>query len=176
VNIAKKILLGYGLLLIPFFIYLVYALSSLDQMDRINAAITRVNQPLYELTGGLAENLLWQEFYSQRLLILKNYESFELLQMRFGDFDNLMKEIASIKSPFSSVQEFYTKCTAFRVLLSESYGSLDAALAVSEQKRDLIGEKREELIELIKHLGTEIRRDQNSKIELSEAIGTPFIL
>jgi CHASE3 domain sensor protein len=52
-NIAKKILLGYGLLLILFFIYLVYALSSLDQMDRINAAITRVNQPLYELTGGL---------------------------------------------------------------------------------------------------------------------------
>ncbi len=52
-NIAKKILLGYGLLLILFFIYLVYALSSLDQMYRINAAIMRVNQPLYELTGGL---------------------------------------------------------------------------------------------------------------------------
>ena len=171
-NISKKILLGYGLLLIIFFIYLVYALSSLDQMDRINAAITRFNQPLYELTGGLAENLLGQEFYSQRLLILKNRESFELLQMRFGDFDNLLKEIASIKSPFASVQEFYAKCTAFRILLSENYGSLDAALAVSEQKRDLVGEKRDELIDLIKHLGAEIRQDQNSKIELSEAIGT----
>jgi diguanylate cyclase (GGDEF)-like protein len=171
-NIAKKILLGYGLLLILFFIYLVYALSSLDQMDRINAAITRVNQPLYELTGGLAENLLGQEFYSQRLLILKNHESFELLQMRFGDFDNLLKEIDSIKSPFASVQEFYAKCTDFRILLFENYGSLDAALAVSEQKRDLVGEKREELIDLIKRLGAEIRQDQNSKIELSEAIGT----
>jgi len=171
-NIAKKILLGYGLLLILVFIHLVYSLSSLDQMDSINAAITRVNQPLYELTGGLAENLMGQEFYSQRLLILKNHESFELLQMKFGDFDNLLKEIGSIKSPFASVRELYAKCAAFRIVLSENYGSLNEALALSKQERDLVGKKREELIDVVKQLGVEVRRDQNSKIELSEAIGT----
>jgi GGDEF domain-containing protein len=43
---------------------------------------------------------------------------------------------------------------------------------LSRQKIDLVGEKREELIEHVKYLGTEIRRDQNSRIELSEEIGT----
>jgi diguanylate cyclase (GGDEF)-like protein len=171
-NIAKKILLGYGFLLILVFIHLVYALSSLDQMHSINAAITRVNQPLHELTGELAENLLEQEFYSQRLVILKNHKSFELLQMKFGNFDNLLKEIGSIYSPFASVRELSAKCAAFRILLSENYGSLNTALALSRQTIDLVDKKREELIDHAKHLGAEIRRDQNSKIELSEAIGT----
>jgi len=171
-NIAKKILLGYGFLLVLVFVHLVYALSSLDQMHNINATITKVNQPLHELAGDLAENLLEQEFYSQRLVILKNEESFELLQMKFGDFDNLLKQIGSINSTIGSVRELSEKCAAFRVLLYEHYDSLNAALALSRQKIDLVGEKREELIEHAKYLGIEIRRDQNSRIELGEEIGT----
>jgi GGDEF domain-containing protein len=171
-NIAKKILLGYGFLLVLVFIHLVYALSSLDKMANINATITKVNQPLHELAGELAENLLEQEFYSQRLVILKNEESFELLQMKFGDFDNLLKQIGSINSTIGSVRELSEKCAAFRVLLYEHYDSLNAALALSRQKIDLVGEKREELIEHAKYLGIEIRRDQNSRIELGEEIGT----
>ena len=171
-NIAKKILLGYGLLLLLVFIHLVYSLSSLDQMDAINAAITKVNNPLHELAGRLTENLLDQEFYSQRLIILKSRESFDLLQMQFVEYDNLLREFGSINSPFASAREISAKGMALRSLLSDNYGEQPPALALSEQKRVLIDKDREELIVLVRQLGAEVHRDLNRKMELSEAVGT----
>jgi diguanylate cyclase (GGDEF)-like protein len=171
-NIAKKILLGYGLLLVLVAIHLVYSLSSLDQMDSINTAIAKVNNPLHEVGGRLVDNLLDQEFYSRRIVILKSRESFDLLQMQFVEYDSLLKEFVSINSSFASTREISAKGTALRALLAENYGELMPALALTEQKRELIDKDREELIVLLRQLGKEVYTDQNRKMELSKTIGT----
>jgi hypothetical protein len=49
-TIAKKIILKYGALLAMVFMHLIDSLSCLDQMDRINEAITKVTNPIIEGT------------------------------------------------------------------------------------------------------------------------------
>jgi GGDEF domain-containing protein len=170
-NIAKKIMLGYGALLVVVFMHLIYSLSSLEQMDRINEAITRVNNPIIEGADRLAETLLGQDLYAHRLAILKDKDSFELLQFKIKDFDQLVDEIGSINSPFAAVKELVAKGTAFRAVLDRSYGSMESALALSPEQKHSIEKELEEVIDVSRRVSFEVRHDQNVKSELSSKIG-----
>ena len=131
-NIAKKIMLGYGALLVVVFVHLTYSLSSLDQMDQINEAITKVNSPIIEVADRLADNLLSQDLYAHRLAILKDRDSFKLLQLKMKDFVQLTKEIGAVNSPFASVQELVAKgaglpCSSGQVLWVYEVGTCSFA-------------------------------------------------
>ena len=120
-NIAKKIMLGYGALLVVIFIHLTYSLSSLDQMAQVNEAITKVDNPIIEVADRLADNMISQDLYAHRLAILKDRNSFELLQLKIKGFDQLVDEIRAINSPFGAVNELAGKVAAFRSVLDTSY-------------------------------------------------------
>ena len=170
-NISKKIMLGYGALLIVVFVHLTYSLSSLDKMDQINEAITKVNSPIIEAADRLADNLLSQDLYAHRLAILKDRDSFELLQLKMKDFVQLTKELRAVNSPFASVQELLARGNAFRVIQDGSYGSMKSALALSPEQKNYIEKELEEVIYLSRRASFEVRHDQNLKAGLSATIG-----
>ena len=73
-NIGKKLLLGflsYGGLTLGIALF---ALSSLDQLNVVNYSITQRDIPLMEITDKMVENLLAQELYASRSMILKSPE------------------------------------------------------------------------------------------------------
>jgi len=170
-NIAKKIMLGYGALLFVVFIHLTYSLSSFDQMDQINEAITKVNNPIIEVADRLADNLLSQDLYAHRLAILKDRDSFKLLQLKIKDFDQLVAEIGAINSPFAAAKELAAKGAAFRSVLERSYGSRKSALALLPAQKNSIEKDLEEVIDLARRVSFEVRHDQSVKSELSSKIG-----
>ena len=170
-NIIKKILLGYGALLVVVFLHLMYSLSSLDQMDQINEAITKVDNPIIEASDRLADNLISQDLYAHRLAILKDRNSFELLQLKMKDFAQVIKEIGAVNSPFSSVQELVKRGAAFRVMQETSYGSMASALVLSPEQKNYIEKELEEVIDLSRRVSLEVRHDQNLKAGLSVTIG-----
>jgi diguanylate cyclase (GGDEF)-like protein len=170
-NIARKILLGYCVVLIPLIAVAVYALSSLDQMIRINETIVKVNHPVIESTEKITQNLLGQEFYSRRLSILKDNESLELLQTRFSEFGRLLKDITSAGGSYASVRELSVAGSVFLALVSGSYHSMDTALALSGEERMLITRKRQEVMNIVKMVNAEVHQNLNLKYELSSAIG-----
>ena len=171
-NIAKKIMLGYGALLFVVFIHLTYSLPSLDQMNQINEAVTRkVNNPIIEAADRLADNLLNQDLYAHRLAILKDRDSFKLLQLKIKDFDQLVAEIGAINSPFAAAQELAAKGAAFRSVLERSYGSRKSALALLPAQKNSIAKDLEEVIALARRVSFEVRHDQSVKSELSSKIG-----
>ena len=170
-NIVKKIMLGYGALLVVVFIHLTYSLSSLDQMDQINEAITKVNSPIIEAADRLADNLLSQDLYAHRLAILKDRDSFKLLQLKMKDFAQLIKEIGGANSPLSSVHELVAKGAAFREMQEKTYGSMESALALSPKQKDSIEKELEHVIDLSRRVSFEVRSDQSVKAALSATIG-----
>ncbi len=164
-------MLGYGLLLILVFVHLLYSLSSLDEMERINEAVAKVDNPLHELARQFIDNLLGQEFYGERVLILKDTDSFDLLQKRNADFDRLLGQIESFGGMFASIRNLSAKGDEFRVLVAKEYGSMESALALTTEEREAIIEKRKELISITEAIRSEVQADQNRKIELSSEIG-----
>jgi diguanylate cyclase (GGDEF)-like protein len=170
-NIAKKIMLGYGALLVVILVHLTYSFSSLDQMDQINEAITKVNNPIIEVADRLADNLISQDLYAHRLAILKDRNSFELLQLKIKGFAPLVGEIGAINSPFTAVKELAEKVAAFRSVLDTSYGSMASALALSPKEKNSIEKEVEEVIHLSRQVSFEVRHDQSLKAGLSTTIG-----
>jgi diguanylate cyclase (GGDEF)-like protein len=170
-NIAKKIMLGYGALLVVILVHLTYSFSSLDQMDQINEAITKVNNPIIEVADRLADNLISQDLYAHRLAILKDRNSFELLQLKIKGFAPLVGEIGAINSPFTAVKELAEKVAAFRSVLDTSYGSMASALALSPKQKNSIEKEVEEVIHLSRQVSFEVRHDQSLKAGLSTTIG-----
>lgn len=170
-NIAKKIMLGYGVLLFVVFVHLLYSLSSLDQMDRINEAITQVNNPIVEGADRVAENLIGQDLYARRLAILKDRDSFELLQLKLKEYDHLMEELGRIDNPFAAAKELSAKGAEFRELMVRSYGSMESARMLSPAQKKNIAGMLQELIDISRRASTEARHDQNLKAEMSSMIG-----
>jgi diguanylate cyclase (GGDEF)-like protein len=170
-TIAKKIFFGYGLLLILIFFHLLYSLTSFDEMKGINDAVAKVDNPLHELARQFIDNQLGQEFYSERILILKDKDSFDLLEKRNRDFDSLLKKIEAFSGTFASVRDLSAKGADFRLLISKNYGSMESALALTREQRELISEKRRELINIAETIRAEAQDDQNRRIELSSEIG-----
>lgn len=164
-------MLGYGALLVVIFVHLTYSFSSLDQMDQINEAITKVNNPIIEVADRLADNLISQDLYAHRLAILKDRNSFELLQLKIKGFAPLVDEIGAINSPFAAVKELAEKVAAFRSVLDTSYGSMASALALSPKQKNSIEKQVEEVIHLSRQVSFEVRHDQSLKAGLSTTIG-----
>ena len=164
-------MLGYGALLVVIFVHLTYSFSSLDQMDQINEAITKVNNPIIEVADRLADNLISQDLYAHRLAILKDRNSFELLQLKIKGFAPLVDEIGAINSPFAAVKELAEKVAAFRSVLDTSYGSMASALALSPKEKNSIEKEVEEVIHLSRQVSFEVRHDQSLKAGLSTTIG-----
>jgi len=170
-NITKKIMLGYGALLLILFMHLLYSLSSLEEMDRINESITKVNAPMIEGAERLADNLLGQDRYTRRLGILKDRDSFKLVQLKIEEFDQLIEQIRSIESPLAPVKELVARGVAFREELAELYGSMATADVLSNEQKKGFEESLQEVVDLSKLVAIQARRDQNLKTGLSAKIG-----
>jgi diguanylate cyclase (GGDEF)-like protein len=170
-NIAKKIMLGYGALLLVVFMHLIHSLSSLEEMNRINGSITKVNAPTIESAERLAENLLGQDLYARKLGILKDSASFKLLQLKITEFDQLIEQIRSFNSPLASVKELAEKGAAFRDKIAESYGSMESAFALSKEQKKEFEKRLQEVVDLSSRVAVQVRLDQNVKTDLSTNIG-----
>jgi len=170
-NIAKKIMLGYGVLLTVVFVHIMYSLSILDQMGRINEAVSKVNNPIIEKADQLSENLFGQELYASRLSILKDKDSFELLHLKIVEFGDLINEIGSVNNPPESLKGLVSKCTALQQELQSLYGSRETAKALTDSQKRSIVERQRELIEVARSVSNNVRFDQKAKAELSVEIG-----
>lgn len=171
-TIAKRIMLGYGVLLIVVFFHLLYSLSSLKEMGRINHVIMKLNTPTIDTAERLVDNLLGQELYARRLGILKDRESFTLLQQKIAEFDQLIREIASIGNPFVLITELVTGAKTYRkALASGAYGSFVSAQRMSGNLDEDLAKQLQGLVDLCSTIAIQVRIDQNAKSRTSETIG-----
>ena len=76
-NIAKKLMLGYSVLLLLLVGISVIALYNLNRLNEINSSIQETDLPIVNISGKMIDVILAQEFYVQRYLILKSPDVFK---------------------------------------------------------------------------------------------------
>ncbi|MCE5195463.1 MAG: diguanylate cyclase [Nitrospiraceae bacterium] len=172
-GIGKKLLLGYLMLIILILIISVYTLSNLERLNSINNEVVKVDVPLVEATDAMVDNLLSQELYAKRHVILKSPEILALFWEKSREFDDLIDKIGALqKLKDVSVDRLTQLHTEYKNLFIKGikYQS-KPPYAFSVQYDEEIKVKQEQLISLITSIGFKARQDQTEKTMISTAIG-----
>ena len=172
-TIAKKLILGflsYGILtlLIAFI-----ALSSLQRLNKINNRIIGRDVPLVEITDKMIEALLAQELYGRRFFILRSPEMEALFWKRSEEFKKLLQQMGDLSEvsdlPLNRLSTLHDEYNHFfKTGLEKKKDFSSRAFQDHDQQ---IKQRREELIQLVKKISYDARKDQNEKSLKTLSIG-----
>ncbi len=173
-SIEKKLLLGYLPLAILIIIVALYALATLERLNRINSNIIERDVPLADTAEKMNDSLLAQEFYGRRYAILKSPEMLQLFWKRSEEFRALTQQAASIEGTDSSVTEkilsLHDRYNDIFVRGFEFLG--DPSSSGPAGKYDAgIRKMQSEIVELIKKMIVEARKDQTLRSTMSAEVG-----
>ncbi len=86
-SIARKMLLGYMLLVVLTVTVVVYALTGLQRLHGLNNGVIRVDVPVQEATDAMLDAILAQDTYEKRCLVLVRTDVPGLFWKRGKEFD-----------------------------------------------------------------------------------------
>lgn len=171
-SIGRKLLLGFLSYGVVTLLIALFALSSLDQLNAINYSITQRDIPLVELTDRIMENLLAQELFAGRSVILKSPDLGALFWKRNEEFEKLILQFYTLPQPetlpiaqLTALHEEYTQF--FKQELNRR-GSRSLPAGESEKR---IKGKQEEIIQLLKKISLAAKQDQIKKNQMISEIG-----
>jgi GGDEF domain-containing protein len=171
-SIGRKLLLSflaYGLLT---FLIALFALSSLDQLNAINFSITQKDIPAVELTDRMLENLLAQELFASRSVILKSPDLVALFWKRNEEFEELILQLRTLPQPetlpVDQLTALHEEYTQFFKQEFDRRGGRPLPAGQSERR---IKEKQEEIIKLLKKISSAAKQDQVKKNQMISEIG-----
>ena len=172
-RIARKLMLGYSVLLVLLVGISVYALFNLNRLNEINSSISNTVLPVINTSEKMIDVVLAQEFYAQQYLILKTSDKLKQFQNKEKEFKRLIKEIRDLPGhrayPVNRIVNLHTE---YHYILSEALGWIedpDSPIAKAFEKN--IKTQQEKIIAVIKHMKANAIRDQNKKTGLTATIG-----
>ena len=172
-TIAKKLLLGflsYGILtlLIAFI-----ALSSLQRLNEINNRIIGRDVPLVKFADKMIEALLAQELYGRRFFILRSSEMEALFWKRSEEFKKLLQQMGNLPEvsdlPLDRLSTLHEEYNQF--FKTELEKQRDLSPRAFQDRDQQIKQRREELMQLVKGISYDARKDQNEKSLKTLSVG-----
>jgi len=172
-NIAKKLLLGYLPLPILIIVISVFALTSLNRINKINNSILKTDVPLIDIADKMIDTLFAQELYGRRYAILKGPELLGFFWKKSEEFNHLAEQISILlggkEIPIAKLTALHAE---YNHLFMEGVEYLgDPASSRSKGYDGKIKKKQEELVELIKKISSDAKHDQGSKALMTSDIG-----
>jgi GGDEF domain-containing protein len=172
-KIARKLMLGYSVLLILLIGISVYALFNLNRLNEINNSILASDLPVINTSEKMIQVILDQELYAQRYLILKTPDILKQFRYSEKEFKQLTEHIRSLPNhkqyPIDQIVNLHTE---YNYILSESLGWIeDPASPIGKAFEKNVKTQQEKIIGVIKGMAANALRDQNEKTGLTATIG-----
>ena len=96
ISISRKLMLGYGVLLVLLIIISAYSLFNLNWLNAINNSILHSDLPVINATDKMIDIILEQEFYAQRYRILHKKENLARFWKRDEEFKQITEQMANL--------------------------------------------------------------------------------
>jgi len=172
-KIARKLMLGYSVLLILLVGISVYALYNLNRLNEINSSIVTSDLPVINTSEKMIDVILDQERHAQRYLILKTPDQLKSFWDKQKEFKQLTEHIRSLPNnqayPIDQIVSLHTE---YNYILSESLGWIeDPASPIAKAFEKNVKTQQEKIISVIKGMKYNALRDQNEKTGLTATIG-----
>jgi GGDEF domain-containing protein/CHASE3 domain sensor protein len=173
IRIARKLMLGYSVLLVLLVGISVYALVNLNRINEINSSVLNTDLTVINTSEKMINVVLAQEFYAQQYLILKTPDKLKQFQDKEKEFKRLIKEIRDLPGHWGlHINRIVNLHTEYHYILSEALGWIDdpdSPIAKAFEKN--IKTQQEKIIAVIKRMKANALRDQNEKTGLTATIG-----
>jgi GGDEF domain-containing protein/CHASE3 domain sensor protein len=172
-KIARKLMLGYSVLLILLVGISVYALFNLNRLNEINNSIVTSDLPVINTSEKMIDVILDQERHAQRYLILKTPDVLKSFWDKQKEFKQLTEHIRALPNhkayPIDQIVSLHTE---YNYILSESLGWIeDPASPIAKAFEKNVKTQQEKIIAVIKGMKENALRDQNEKTGLTATIG-----
>ena len=173
-NIGQKMLLAYLPLAVLLALVSIFALSGLLRINSINNSILTHDIPLAQATDRLLDNLLSQELYGKRHLILDSQEMLKLFWGRSKEFEAQIAEIEELATDereriellsalHKEHDEFFVK--RFELLKKPSRSQ-------AKKYDEEIKERQVGITETLKELSAGALAEQKAKTTKASSLGT----
>ena len=172
-NIARKLMLGFSVLLVLLVGISVYALYNLNRLNEINSGILNADLPIIKTSEEMIDVILAQESYAQRYVILKTPDMLRMFWEKEVEFNQLVDDIRTLPGENDySINRIVS-------LHSDYHHALSKALSViTEQSSDAVVEfdesikgSQDKIITFIKNMADTALSNQNKKTGLTATIG-----
>jgi GGDEF domain-containing protein len=171
-SIGKKLLLGFLSYGVITLLIALFALSSLDQLNMINYSIIQRDIPLMEFCDKMVENLLAQELYAGRSIILQSAEVTSLFWKRNEEFKRLILQLKTLPQPESVPIDSLTALhEEYSWFLKEGFKALASSAPKAKGFELQAKEKHEALIQLVRKISWAAKHDQMEKNQKIAEIG-----
>jgi len=172
-NIVRKLMLGYSVLLLLLVGISVFALFNLNQINKINSSILETDLPITNISGQMVDVILAQELYVQRYLILKSPDVLKEFWNKEKEFQHLTEKLRALPGhkdyPIDRISGLQTE---YKYILSGAIGWIeDPDSPISKAFEKNIKTQQEKIIAVIKKMQTRAKREQNEKTALMTTIG-----
>lgn len=171
-NIATKVMLGYGFLSLLLIVVSVFALSNLKRLNSINESIIKTDVPLIDASDKMIDNLLAQELYGRRYAILKSSDMLVLFWNRSEEFDQIAEQIPHLPGqsnfPLDKLTALHNE---YNSAFLKSVQSARKSSFISDAQSASLKKKEEELIGFIKKISADAHQNQKAKAMMTSAIG-----
>ena len=172
-NIARKLMLGFSVLLVLLVGISVYALFNLNRLNEINSSILNSDLPIIDTSEKMMDLILAQERYAQRYVILKTPDMLRMFWEKEVEFNQLVEDIRTLPG---ENDYFINRIVS---LHSDYHHALSKALSLTEEQSsdavvefdESIKSSQDKIITFIKNMAATALLDQNNKTGLTAAIG-----
>jgi methyl-accepting chemotaxis protein len=172
-NIARKLMLGYSVLLLLLVGISVFALFNLNQLNKINSSILETDVPITNISGKMVDVILAQERSVQRYLILKSPEVLKEFWNKEKEFNQLTEQLRALPDhkdyPIDQIAKLQTE---YKYILSEAIGWIeDPDSPISKAFEKNIKTQQEKINAVIKKIQSRVQLERNQKTALMTTIG-----
>lgn len=173
ISISRKLLLGYGVLLVLLLIISAYSLINLNWINATNNSILTSDLPVIKASEKLIDLILEQEFYAQRYRILGNEKNQAHYRDREREFSRIAKQIANLPDGREVLLDRIVQLhIQYSQILSKSLERPSHAGAwISEKDEEGIKTHQEKIIALIRAMAADAIRDQKRKTKVTTSMG-----
>jgi GGDEF domain-containing protein/CHASE3 domain sensor protein len=166
-SIARKMLLGYMLLVVLTVAVVIYALAGFLRLHGLNDGVIRVDVPVQEAANDMLDAILAQDTYEKRYLILVRTDIRNLFWKRGEEFDNKLALLKSLpgqeRFPLGKIEKLHRQYGDLFVkeMKLVKAGKLDEAseLSSNELKSEL-----EQVIKILKDVSADAKRSQEANM------------
>ena len=165
-SISTKIILGYLPIFLVMIIITIVNLLNLNEANRISKNIIEHDIVLLEAANNMLDNLLAQESYGRRYLILGSQEMLELFWQRSNEFDMLVSRIQALKKsrniPSKRLSILHNEFNNLHKDWPKNTGNKSSMLTKEYDAK--IRNKLDELMALIQRMILNVKQDQKRLI------------
>jgi HAMP domain-containing protein len=164
-GIARKLMLGYSVLLLLVVGISIFALFYLNQLNKINSSILETDLPITNISEKMVGVILAQELYVQRYLILKSPDVLKEFWNKEKEFNQLTDQLRALPGQKDyPINQIVGLQTEYKYILSEAIGWIeDPDSPISKAFEKNIKTQQEKIIAVIKKMQGRAQREQNQK-------------